>query len=160
LYVLWGSGLSLFWLFVGFFSRANPDPPDLKILYPTALAAAIFSMQPGAIPFDLTPRSFALAVFILIAIVYAIRFISRHVQPRWPLQQNPIALWLKTKKVDEDVDKISMNRLGGTFSLPMGINLDRVVDEERNEPITNGDRACGARAICGPSVARPEPQSG
>jgi hypothetical protein len=117
-------------------------------------------MQPGAIPFDLTPRSFALAVFILIAIVYAIRFISRHVQPRWPLQQNPTGLWLKTKKVDEDVDKTSVNRLGGTFSLPMGINLDRVVDEERNEPITNGDRACGTRAICGPSVARPEPQSG
>jgi hypothetical protein len=64
------------------------------------------------------------------------------------------------KKVDEDVDKISVNRLGSAFSLPMGINLDRVVDVERNEPITNGDRACGTRAICGPSVARPEPQSG
>jgi len=132
--------LSLFG-FLWVFPRANPDPPGLKILYPTALAAAIFSMQPGAIPFDLTPRSFALAVVILIAIVYTIRVISRHVQPRWPLQQNPIALWLKTKKVDEDVDKTSVNRLGGTFSLPMGINLDRVVDEERNKPKINGDRA-------------------
>jgi hypothetical protein len=65
------------------------------------------------IPFDLTTRFFALAVFILIAMVYAIRLIGRHAQPRWPLLQNLIALWLKRKKVDEDVDKFSENGLGG-----------------------------------------------
>lgn len=87
-----------------------------QILYPTALAAAIFSMQPGAIPFDLTPRSFALAVFTLMATVYAIRLIGRHIQLRWPLQQNPIASWLKRKKVDEDVNRFSVNGFGDAFS--------------------------------------------
>jgi hypothetical protein len=115
-------------------------------------------MQPGAIPFDLTPKSFALAVFILIAMVYAIRFIGRHAQTRWPLQQNPIVLCVKRKKLYEDADKFSVNRLGDTFSLPTGKGLDRIVDEERNEPITNDDRACGTRAICGPLGTRLEPQ--
>jgi hypothetical protein len=128
-----------------------------QILYPTALAAAIFSMQPGAIPFDLPPRSFALAVFVLIATVYAIRLIGRHTQLPWPLLQNPISLVLKRKKVDESVNKFSVNRFGDTFSSPTGISLDRVDDEERNGSISNDDRACGTREICGPSITGLEP---
>jgi hypothetical protein len=144
--------------FLIFFIRLILFSPGFQILYPIALAAAIFSMQPGAIPFDLTPRSFAFAVFILIVIVYAIRLIGRHTQPRWPLQQNPLALWLKRKKVDEDVDKFSVNGFGDTFSSPTGISLDAVVDEERNSLATNDNRACGTRAICGPSGTKLELQ--
>ena len=59
----------------------------LQILYPIALTAAIFSMQPRAIPFDLTPKSFPLAVIIQIAVMYAIQFIDRYAQPRWPSLQ-------------------------------------------------------------------------
>jgi hypothetical protein len=68
-------------------------------------------MQPGAIPFDLTPRSFALAVFILIVMVYAIRLVGRHVQPRWPLLQNPITWWLKKEKISERGEETLENEL-------------------------------------------------
>lgn len=85
------------------FYLANPPFSLLQILYPIALAAAIFSMQPGAIPFDLTPKSFALAIFILIAIVYAIRLLGKHAQPHWPLLRDRIAVRLKKTGRDRDV---------------------------------------------------------
>jgi hypothetical protein len=68
-------------------------------------------MQPGAIPFDLTPRSFALAVFILVAMVYAIRLVGRHAQPRWLLLQNPITWWLKREKINERGEEMLKNEL-------------------------------------------------
>jgi hypothetical protein len=94
-------------------------------------------MQPGAIPFDLTPRSFALSVFILILMVYAIRLLGRHVQLSWPLLQSSIALWLKRKEVGEDIGKFPE------------LSLRRINDEERNDP-----RACGTRAVLGRQIAR------
>jgi hypothetical protein len=106
-------------------------------------------MQPGAIPFDLTPRSFALSVFILILIVYAIRLIGRHVQLSWPSLHNPIYLWPKRKEVGEDISKFP------ELSLPTGIDLARINDEERNDP-----RACGTIAVLGRQVARPQPPPG
>jgi hypothetical protein len=106
-------------------------------------------MQPGAIPFDLTPRSFAISVFILILMVYAIRLISRHVQLSWPSLQNPITLWPKRKEVNEDISKFPEP------SLPTGIDLARINDEERND-----SRACGTRAILGRQVARPQSPPG
>jgi hypothetical protein len=54
-----------------------------KVLYPIALAACIFSMQPNAIPFEMTERSFILTVFVLIFAVYAFRLTGRVLVPRW-----------------------------------------------------------------------------
>jgi hypothetical protein len=124
----------MFLLYLYFIIRLILFSPNFQILYPIALAAAIFSMQPGIIPFDLTPRSFTFAVFILIAMVYAIRLIGRYAQPYLPLLPNPIALWLKSKKVDEDIHKFSESGFEDTFRPRTGIDLDRIIDEERNDP--------------------------
>jgi hypothetical protein len=139
-----------------FYHSANPLLPYFQILYPIALAAAIFSMQPGAIPFDSTPKSFALAIFILIVMVYTIRLIGRHAQPRWPLLQNPISLWLKRKKLDEDIDKVSGNAFGDTFVQSSEVGFERIVDEEKNELRFNDTKACGTRAVCGQSAIGPQ----
>jgi hypothetical protein len=117
-------------------------------------------MQPEAIPFDLTPRAFALSIFGLIAMVYTIRFIGRHIQPCWPLLQNSIALWLKRMKVDEGIDEYSENGFRGTFPPRTEIDLDRIIDEERNEPRVNDTRSCGTRAMRGPPVTGPQSQPG
>ena len=96
-------------------------------------------MQPGAIPFDLTPRSFAISVFILILMVYATRLIGSHIQLSLSPLPNPIALWPKRKKADEDIGKVPEER-----PLPTGIDLARINDEERHPP-----RSCGTRAVLG-----------
>jgi hypothetical protein len=106
-------------------------------------------MQPGAIPFDLTPRSFALSVFILILMVYAIRLIGRHAPLFWPSLQNPIAFWPKRKKAGEEIDK------SPDFSPTTRMDLARINDEERNDP-----RACGTRAILGRQIAGPQSHPG
>lgn len=69
------------------------------------------------------------------------------------MQQNPILLWLKRQKVDEGVDKFSVNGFGDTIPSPTAISLDRV-DEEKIDLIANDNKACGTRAICGPSVIK------
>jgi hypothetical protein len=58
-------------------------------------------MQQEAIPFDLNPRAFALTVFLLIAMVYAIRFVNRYALSRLPLLRRRLTLWIKTEKLDE-----------------------------------------------------------
>jgi hypothetical protein len=118
---------------------------DIQILYPIGLVAAFFSMQPGAIPFDLTPRSFAISVFILILMVYATRLIGNHIQVSWPSLPNPIALWPKRKKVGEDCGKGPEER-----PLPTGIDLAGINHEERHPR-----RACGTRAVLGRPVTGP-----
>jgi hypothetical protein len=106
-------------------------------------------MQPGAIPFDSTPKSFAVLATILISVFYPIRFILRHVQLYWPLLQASIALWLKRKKVD--TDEFSGSGFGDTFAPRPGIDLARIIDEERNDP-----RANGIRPVRGPPITRPQ----
>jgi hypothetical protein len=102
-------------------------------------------MQPGAIPFDLTPRSFAISVFLLILMVYAIRLIVSHVQLSWPSLHIPIAWWPKRKKVAQNIDMFSE-------SPPRtGIDLARIIDEERNYPRTGG-----TRPVLGPPIIRPQ----
>ncbi|KAH8592566.1 hypothetical protein B0O99DRAFT_629207 [Bisporella sp. PMI_857] len=130
-----------------FYSSANPFSPK-QILYPVALAAALFSMQPAAIPFDLNPRAFALSVVIIIATVYTIRLIDRHIQRCWPLLKNSIALWLKRSKGGESIG-VSGDRFRDTFPPHAGIDLDTIVDEERGDASANDTRACGTRAIRG-----------
>ena len=64
-------------------------------------------MQQEVIPFDLNTRSFALAVFLLIVTVYAIRFAIRQALSRWPLLRRRITLWIKTEKFGESGDELS-----------------------------------------------------
>jgi hypothetical protein len=52
-------------------------------------------MQPEAIPFDLTARSFVLTIGWMIVMVYIIRFVGKHALSRWPLLQKAFAIWMK-----------------------------------------------------------------
>lgn len=116
-------------------------------------------MQPAAIPFDLTPRAFALSAFALMAMVYTIRLIGRHIQRCRLLLQNSITLWLKRKKVDEGIDEFSESGFGDTLPPHTGTVLGRINDEETNDPRAN-DTRCLGRAIRGPLVTGPQLQPG
>jgi hypothetical protein len=70
-----------------------------------ALAAAIFSMQQEVIPFDLNPRSFALAVLLLIVMVYAIRSAIRHTLSHLLLLRRTIISRIKAGKLGESSNK-------------------------------------------------------
>jgi hypothetical protein len=61
-------------------------------------------MQQEVIPFDLNPRSFALAVFLLIAMVYAIRSAIRYALLHLPLLQRTITSRIKAGKLGESSD--------------------------------------------------------
>ena len=67
-------------------------------------------MQPEAIPFAPNPRAFGLAVFLLIVMVYAIRFVIRHVLSRWPLLQKELTLWIKMEKLGKPADTRQVQR--------------------------------------------------
>ncbi|KAH6696411.1 hypothetical protein BKA61DRAFT_662501 [Leptodontidium sp. MPI-SDFR-AT-0119] len=71
----------------------------VSVLYPIALAAAIFSMQPGAIPFDLTARSFVLTIGSMIVMVYIIRFVNKRALSCWPLMQTTFAKCMKKERM-------------------------------------------------------------
>src|SRR5947209_3533177 len=130
--------------------------PKFQVLYPVALTAAIFSMQQEAIPFHLNRRSFALAVFILIAMVYAIRLVIRHGLLYWPSLRRTIALWLRTTQLGRKVDQPSESEFQGRFSPITGIYPDRIMgDEERDVP-----RTCGTRAVLGPLVTNLQARQG
>jgi hypothetical protein len=79
--------------------------PELQILYPIALAAAIFSMPQEVIPFDPSPRSFMLVVFVLIVVVYVIRVVRRHALWCLPALQRRITLRIKKDRLGESVDE-------------------------------------------------------
>ena len=82
------------------FQIANISPGGFQVLYPVALAAAIFSMQPAVIPFDLSPRSFTIAIFVLIALVFVIRRTLLH----WTWWRKKFAAQMKTRELDEIVE--------------------------------------------------------
>jgi hypothetical protein len=62
-------------------------------------------MQQEVIPFDPNPRSFALAVFVLIVIVYAIRVVLRHAPWCLPMLQRRITFRTKADKLGESVNE-------------------------------------------------------
>jgi hypothetical protein len=64
-------------------------------------------MQPDMIPFDATRSSFVLVIFLMIALVFTVRIISRYAILYWPLLEEIIALRLKKKKLRHDVDSPS-----------------------------------------------------
>lgn len=67
-----------------------------QFLYPIALAACIFSMQPEAIPFEITMRSFIITIVILMFIIYFIRLASRYITPRWSPAKRHISKVLRS----------------------------------------------------------------
>jgi len=70
---------------------------ESQALYPIALAATIFSMQPSVIPFRLTPVWFCITVFILIVVMFVVHWIMK----RWASWRKEIALWMKVKGLEE-----------------------------------------------------------
>jgi hypothetical protein len=59
-------------------------------------------MQQEVIPFDLNPKSFALAVILLIAMVYAVRVFIRHALSRWLSLRRKITLLIKMEKLGDE----------------------------------------------------------
>ena len=82
---------------------ALADAGLLQVLYPPALAAAIFSMQQSAVPFELTPRAFGFALVALFIMVYAIRFVSRHLLQHFRVLQEISAVWFKNRNLNGKV---------------------------------------------------------
>jgi hypothetical protein len=74
----------------------------------------MFSMQPGALPFEPNIKSFAISIFVLMGMVHAIRGIYTYVQACWPLLRNrplirnPVYWWFKRNRVDEDIEMSSI----------------------------------------------------
>ena len=60
-------------------------------------------MQPAVIPFDLNPRSFTIAIFVLMALVFVIRKTLLH----WTWCRGKIAAQMKTWESDEIVEHCS-----------------------------------------------------
>ncbi|KIX03972.1 uncharacterized protein Z518_07525 [Rhinocladiella mackenziei CBS 650.93] len=66
----------------------------LSLFYPVALVAAIFSVKPEAIPFDMNPKSFFLATLAAIIIAYTIRAVVQRLLASWPsLRRTVTAIW-------------------------------------------------------------------
>jgi hypothetical protein len=109
-------------------SRANYL---FQFLYPVALAAAIFSMQQTAIPFEQSPRSFLLTIFILMIMVYVTNLFGKHAVPSlrkgvgwWVAQGEGVAC----KDVSED-------QIGEVGEPMKGVVQDgNVADEENIKP--------------------------
>jgi hypothetical protein len=57
-------------------------------------------MQPAVIPFDLNPRSFTIAIFVLMALVFVIRKTLLH----WAWWRKKIAAQMKARELDEMVE--------------------------------------------------------
>jgi hypothetical protein len=105
----------------------------LQVLYPPTLAAAIFSMQQSAVPFELTPRAFFYALVALFIMVYATQFIGRHLLPHFKVLRGISTVWFKNR---------NLNGKAHTTDIELGeivaISTDRsVIGEELNDP-----RAC------------------
>jgi hypothetical protein len=105
-------------------------------------------MQPEVIPFDLTGRSFVLAILLLTAIVYAIRCIIRYGLSRWPLWQRRIALGIKRQKLGESGDEVLKIRFHDKFPPMTGIHSDRIMGDEEIDVL----RTYETKALLRPSV--------
>jgi hypothetical protein len=63
-------------------------------------------MQPEALPFKMTFRSFPIVAILLMLMVYAIRLIVEYALPYWPLLRGKVLLWIKRDKVDNGGDML------------------------------------------------------
>ena len=86
-----------------------------QFLYPIALATCVFSMQPQAIPFEITMRSVIITVIILIFIIFVIRRTSRYIAPRWdPAKRHTsevLGSWLQRSREGDELE-IQMEKHG------------------------------------------------
>lgn len=119
---------------------------SFQFIYPTALAASIFSMQPDVIPFSQNPKSFALVVFIFIAVIYVIRLFVQYIPLHYTMLLGWARWWNRSDKVQENGQEPTESTIGDGLSPIAGLRSDRSRnDEERNDP-----RSLGTRAILGP----------
>ena len=112
-----------------------------QLLYPTGLAAAVFSMQQAAIPFPQTPKAFGITAVFFIWIVAAIQFFVIHAQP-WLWKT--VKLWLE-RGVREETNGIMPDALvkkkveimkGGVQE-----RVTEVTDEESVTPKMSRDKS-------------------
>lgn len=86
-----------------------------QFLYPIALATCVFSMQPAAIPFEITRRSVIITIIILIFTIYVIRRTSRYITPRWdPAKRHTsevLRRWLQRPREGDELE-IQMEKYG------------------------------------------------
>jgi hypothetical protein len=70
-----------------------------------ALAAGIFSMQQAVIPFEQTPRSFGITVFIIMIVVSLTQFFGIHVLPslrkKLASTRKTISCWIERGEREE-----------------------------------------------------------
>src|SRR5947207_1774769 len=111
-------------------------------------------MQQEAIPFDLSPKTFALTIFFLIAVVCAIRFVIQYAP-------TALAAVAKTYLVNQDgeiepknVDEPSKNEARDRFPSVASLYPKRIMGDEGNVL-----RTCGTRALLGPSLPKSQAPS-
>ncbi|PVH69933.1 hypothetical protein DL98DRAFT_149862 [Cadophora sp. DSE1049] len=120
----------------------------VSVLYPFALAAAIFSMQTEAIPFNLTPRSFAITCLVLIIVVYASRLAGRHFRRLLQLLKRMACSWIKREKIRDVGNNPSRIELQGGIPPAIQEHFERLkVDEE-----SHGLAACQTTGVVDDSV--------
>jgi len=78
-------------------------------------------MQPTVIPFDLNPRSFTIAIFALMALVFVIRKTLLH----WTWWRKKITAQMKTRELNEIVEHRSTSEYLSGFAPIRGRYLNR-----------------------------------
>lgn len=106
-------------------SRANYL---FQFLYPVALAAAIFSMQQTAIPFEQNPRSFLLTIFILMIVVYVTNLFGKHAVPSLLKGIG----WLVNQREGVSCKVVSVDQIGDVGDPMKGVVQDGTVADEEN----------------------------
>ena len=105
-------------------------------------------MQQSAVPFELTPRAFAIAIVFLFMIIHGIRFVSKCTLQPWRLLREISSLWYKNKKLDEEGCENLDIELGDDGFPVADVFPDKIVaDDEKDDPKT-----CGTRAMLGPRM--------
>ncbi|PVH68613.1 hypothetical protein DL98DRAFT_599379 [Cadophora sp. DSE1049] len=110
----------------------------VNILYPVALAAAIFSMQQPAIPFPQTPRTFGITVIIFFFLVVVAQFLVIRAQP-W---MRRIITWWLDRNVREEANGIMPDaRVRKEEEVVKGGVQETVTDEESAAPEMSRDKS-------------------
>jgi hypothetical protein len=88
-------------------------------------------MQKSAVPFELTPRSFAFALTALFVMVYATLFVDRRLLPHFRVLKEISALWFKNRNLNGKTHTTDIE-LG---EIVADISTDRhAIGEEPNDP--------------------------
>jgi hypothetical protein len=106
-------------------------------------------MQPEAIPFDLTARSFVLTIVWMIVMVHIIRFLSKHALSRWPLLQKAFAIRMKTERLRDSQGDRDSSVLQSWFRV--GVSTTSSVYDDRISVMDQEERNLGTQVLRGQS---------